>query len=168
MSYILGIHELNDPAGVRAAFDAYYKYLESVRESLPAAAFEFATARWHYDPEDHRCPHDAWVESLLITEPSSGARRERRRVDVLLRLLGSYHDGHLELSYRDVRSYFFDAPPTPAAGDHSAGHGDWLADEIRLSERGHTLHEIKFSTGAHWLIECLDVQSRWELLPAGK
>ncbi len=50
VNYILDIHELNDPAAVRAAFDAYYEYLESVRESLPAAAFEFAAARWSLRP----------------------------------------------------------------------------------------------------------------------
>jgi hypothetical protein len=164
MSYILGVHELNDPAAVKAAFDAYYRYLESVRERLPPAAFEFATARWHYDPDDHRSPHDAWVESIHITEPSSGERREQRRIDIQLRLLGSYHDGHLELSYQDVQSYSLEAPLMPAGGDRPVGHGDWLVDEIRLSERGHVMHEIRFSTGALWAIESLNVQCQWRQL----
>lgn len=164
MSYILDVRELGDPSAFGAAFDAYYSYLESVREKLPPAAYEFAAARWHYDPEDHRSPHDSWVESLLITEPSSGERQEVRRIEIQLRLLGAYHDGHLELVYRDAQRYSFDTRLTPGSGRPTQGHGDWLIDEIRLSERGYVLHEISFSTGARWLIECRDVEYQWNPL----
>lgn len=42
----------------------------------------------------------------------------------------------------------------------STGDGDWLYDEIRLSQRGYVLHEIEWSCGSRWLIECGDVSYR--------
>lgn len=34
----------------------------------------------------------------------------------------------------------------------SGGHGDWLIDEVRLSEEGLVIHEIEFSNGCSWVI----------------
>jgi len=51
----------DDPSLIKVQFEAYYRYLESVRGRLPASAYSFATAPWHYDPNDHQCPHDSWV-----------------------------------------------------------------------------------------------------------
>jgi hypothetical protein len=74
-------------------------------------------------------------------------------------LLGSYHDGHIEITYREVKNYSLIATLSgPEAGE---GHGDWLVDEIRLSERGYLLHEIEWSRGSDWLIECKDFEYRW-------
>jgi hypothetical protein len=64
---------------------AYREYLQSVKERLPLAAFEFGTASWHYDHRDHRCPHDSWVDSLTIHEPATGGRlstMRRRRTQI--------------------------------------------------------------------------------------
>jgi len=42
-----------------------------------------------------------------------------------------------------------------------SGHGDWLFDEIRLSENGFVLHEVLFSNDSLWLIEAKDISCQW-------
>ncbi len=42
------------------------------------------------------------------------------------------------------------------------GHGDWLIDEVRLSEREFVLHEVEFSHGSRWIIECEDLIYQWK------
>jgi hypothetical protein len=133
----------------------YREYLQSVKERLPISAFEFAAAAWHYDYSDHRCPHDSWVESLTIDEPARGTRLEDRSLHISARLLGAFHDGHLWLDYIDVSAYSLEAPKT------RSGHGNWLFDEIRLSENGLVLHEIMFSNYGQWLIEAKDISCQW-------
>jgi WD40 repeat protein len=135
--------------------NAYRKYLQSLKERLPVTAFEFATAAWHYDHSDHRCPHDSWVESLTIAEPARGERFQDRSLRISTRLLGAFHDGHLLLSYADVQAYSLESPKV------RAGHGDWLVDEIRLSDNGFVLHEVLFSNDNRWLIEAKDISCEW-------
>jgi hypothetical protein len=143
---------------------AYRDYLESMRARFPPGAFTFATANWHYDATDPRCPHDAWVETLIISEPSSGERSEHRSIAIHLRLLGAYHNGHIEPSYRRVQSYSLETPANAAglgAPLEGSGHGDWLVDEVRLSDLGLVLHEVLFARGSRWLIECADITYQW-------
>src|SRR5690242_1045659 len=71
--------------------------------AVPAAAY--ATAGWHYEPEDPHCPHDTWLEELRIQEPSSGKRSEIGSLEICLRLLGAYHYGYIELRYKNVHGY---------------------------------------------------------------
>lgn len=40
----------------------------------------------------------------------------------------------------------------------------WQYDEIRLSESGHVVHEVEWSSGSRWLIECADVTYEWTQL----
>ena len=134
---------------------AYREYLQSVKERLPLSAFEFATAAWHYDYSDHRCPHDSWIESLTIDEPATGGRLQNRSLRISARLLGAFHDGHLLLGYADVQMYSLESPKTPS------GHGDWLIDEIRLSDNGFVLHEVLLRNNSRWLIEAKDISCEW-------
>ena len=159
---------LNEDARGGAGFDAYREYLESIRGRLPAAAYAFAAAPWHYDFSDRRCPHDSWVESLIVSEPSSGDRRQHRAIEIAARLLGAYHDYHLLLTYKAVRGYLLQTPQDHAPPRPGAGHGDWLADEIRLSEAGLVLHEVEFSRGGRWVIECEDMTYKWEPAKEGE
>ena len=140
----------------QSGWSAYRAYLESVKAQLAQSAYEFATASWHYDFADHRSPHDAWLEAVDIVEPACGKRREDRSIEIVARLLAAYHDGRIELRYSDVQTYSLASGVT-----NGAGHGDWLYDEVRLSERGRVLHEIEWSHGGLWLIECGDVAYRW-------
>ncbi len=140
----------------QSGWAAYCAYLESVKGRLPPSVYEFATASWHYDFGDHRAPHDGWLESLVISEPASGERKEIRSIEMVARLFAAYHDGYIELKYFGVESYSL---VSGARGGW--GHGDWLYDEIRLSERGRVLHEVEWSNEGLWLIECSDVAYQW-------
>ena len=139
----------------------YRQYLATVREFLPVSAFEFATACWR-DPEDHRSLHDSWVESLTIFEPSSGDRHEQRSLEIHVRLLGAYHDGHMTLNYREVQSYSLETPLDSKLPPLRVGHGDWLYDEVTLSKQNFVQHEVEFRRGSRWLIECKDIDWAWE------
>ncbi len=84
---------------LRAAYQRYNEYLKSLRDKLPDAAFAFATAPWHYNPQDPRCPHDAWLEHLKIEELAPNQEDvQHRYVAIHARLLGAYHDRYIELS----------------------------------------------------------------------
>src|ERR1700675_1344310 len=146
------------PQEVVKAFEQYRNFLLSIKEQMPAAAYEFAAASWHYDHEDNRCPHDCWVESLLVHEPSSGSRHEKRNLEIDVRLLGAFHDGYLDLHYLRVRSYSFDGKKPEKS---QIWHGDWLIDEVSISANGFVLHEVLFSSNARWLIESEDIHFKW-------
>ncbi len=140
--------------------EGYFRYLDSVKAKLPSNAYSFAAAAWHYDPTDHRCPHDSWVESLLIKEVHHGQESNNSRaLEMHLRLLGAYHDGYLELVYKKVRAYSIVADRTSS----DVAHGDWLIDELRIAPSGLVVHEIEFSNCTHWTIEFEDLT--WEWLP---
>src|SRR5580765_5783068 len=100
---------------------------------------EFVSASWYTDPHDHRCPHDAWLESLEVSEPAKGTRNENRRTAIAIKLFGAYHDGHIVLRYRNVRKYSLDS-----SSCHQ-GLGDWLKDEFSISETGFVLHRIDWA-----------------------
>ena len=168
MSFLIDKFSTWSHQEAEACFRAYADYLESVKNALPASAFAFATAAWHYQNNDHRCPHDAWVDQLRIWESASGDRKQDRQIQIDLRLFGAFHDGYLDLSYKNVSSYRLDGHPR---GDSRRlahiGHGDWLIDEIRLSDSGFVLHEILFSSRGRWLIEASDISCEWKPFEIG-
>jgi hypothetical protein len=143
----------------QSGWSNYCAYLESVKNRLPPSAYDFASAPWHYDFDDHRAPHDGWVDEIVIRESTMGEQKENRALEIVVRLFGAYQDGHIELRYSEVQSYLL------ASGDTiGLGHGDWLYDEIRLSDRERVLHEVEWSRGNRWLIECRDVTYEWRPL----
>jgi len=120
---------------------------------------QFATEAWYRDPSDHRCPHDAWLESIEISEPAEGQRHELRTTSIIIRLLGAYHDGHVVFRYSGVRSYSL------VARASSHGLRDWLSDSFAASGES-IVHEIAWSGAsdgqqAHWRIEARDIQFEW-------
>jgi hypothetical protein len=148
-------------------FARYYEYLESVKERMPREAYSFAAADWHYNHNDPRCPHDAWVETLVVAKVASGPKAEIRDLEIRVRLLGAWHDGHVELTYPKVQSYLFETPRRLEYPMRpSKGHDDWMIDEVRLSDLGYIVHEVMFSSGSSWLIESEDLIHRW--LPFGE
>lgn len=157
MSFLLTLPSCSAEQAQKALAE-YKTYLQSIRKNLALSAYEFASADWHYDFVDHRCPHDSWLEALTISEPASGLREEERHVEVAARLLGAFHDGHIELSYRNVRSYSLSGA---FGGSKNAGHRDWLIDEVRLSQANFVEHEVLFRDGSRWLIESEDIHFRW-------
>ena len=156
MTYLLRNDGSQDAtASFAASWRRYQDYLASIADRLPPSARAFALAEWHHDANDPRAPHDAWLESLLVYETASGPRQENRQSHIKLRLLGAYHNGHIEIEYVNVKRY--------SIGCAFPAHGDWDQDEIRLSDTGGVIHEIEIG-GVTWLIECEDIRYAW--LPA--
>ena len=120
---------------------------------------DFATAAWYSDHNDHRCPHDAWLESIEFTEPAVGERQEQRKTAFTLKLLCAYHDGHIIFRYAGVTGY--------QLSSESCGRGlcDWLHDEFSVAQSGLISHHITWCMGpsqqSHWLIEAEDVRYEW-------
>lgn len=120
---------------------------------------KFALADWYTNPADHRCPHDAWLESITISEPAEGERSEVRQTRIVVRLLGAYHDGHIEYEYTGVTKYIMTAP------DCRKGLGDWIEDNV-VVVKDRLCHAISWRVGAApeqtlWFIEADDIAYRW-------
>jgi hypothetical protein len=139
--------------------EGYIQYIASVKDRLPPGVQESVLSRWYFDPMDHRCPHDSWLENLTLSEPPSGLRRQIRTLSLTVRLLGAFHDGSIELSYVNLRSYALNGSGLHTLTD--AAHGDWISDEILLLEDGSIEHELLFDSGAAWRIVSEDVVYRW-------
>lgn len=138
----------------------YSSYLETIKARLPPRARIFAEAEWHYDFKNPKCPHDSWVEKVILTEPADGETKADRGLQIKVILLGAYHDGLIELSYFGVYSYEMRGNAGATGPRLRRPHGDWLIDEIRLSEDGKVIHEIRFQR-ATWLIVCEDLSYNW-------
>src|SRR5262249_34180448 len=63
---------------VGGAFARYRAYLESVRGELPTGAYILATSDWCFDANDHRSPHDAWLERMSWRSGPRAAQTPRR------------------------------------------------------------------------------------------
>jgi len=64
MAYYLSNERNKD---VREAYRRYQEYLRQNKDEFPPSAFALATAEWYQNPNDHRCPHDGWLENLVIS-----------------------------------------------------------------------------------------------------
>jgi hypothetical protein len=153
--YILANERDGSVEEMKAHFVRYERYLAESADVFPPSAYALATSRWWYDFSDHRCPHDAWLEECAISEPSSGSRQEIRSVSIRVSLLGAYHDGFIELVYPKVYKYEM------SFGIEGDSHSDWRYDEFRLTSSHRLVHEIEWSSGAHWIIEADDLLYKW-------
>ena len=167
MAYILTA-ELDAEDRPGTAFARYQGYIASVRDRLPPGALRLATADWYFNSSDHRAPHDARLDAVTVTESAAAGEPPSapRSVSIAVRLLGAYHDGHIELRYRGVTRYRIELrSPEPDA--RPWGHRDWRYDEFRLAPGGRVEHEIEWwgpwPTGT-WLIEAADVEYAWRAL----
>ena len=115
---------------------------------------ECSSFDWYKFPENHRSPHDAWVESITISEPSSGERHQNRGLEIHVRLIGAYHDGTIEFTYKGVRRYAIEAMRDVA------GHGDWLEDDVDVKRHDSLLHRVTLTNGS-FEIEADDIEYKW-------
>ena len=158
MTFILSAQRVG-PEAMQDGFRRYGEYLAANGDRFPPSAHALATSDWFYNFSDHRCPHDGWLESFSMIEPSSGSRHEQRIVSLRIKLLAGYHDGTIELHYPRVYGYSL------GLEDGEFGHHDWRYDEFRLSDRGRLVHEIEwYHAGeiARWIIEADDVLVSWQ------
>ncbi len=157
MAFILSANR-KDPKESAEAFREYQLYLASVERQFPPSAFKLATSDWYFGGGP-KSPHDGWLESIQIREMPSGDRKQVRLTEVRVRLLGSCHDGYIELHYGRVFNYSLTASFHTEPGAEIS-HGDWLWDEFTLSDKGNVVHEIEWQHGV-WKIEADDVLYRW-------
>lgn len=130
-----------------------------INEALTYSLRECAASDWYKFPEDHRSPHDAWVESITISEPYSGDRHQNRGLEIHIRLLAGYHDGIIEFIYKGVQEYSI------RAMRDVAGHGDWLDDEVDVSRHDLLVHKVTLTNGS-FRVEANEVEYRWTPLPS--
>jgi hypothetical protein len=151
----------DDPAQNRELIRRRKEYVERISDQLPesAKAYALASLDWSHNPSG--ALHDGWFESLTIDELGAGTRREVRQRNIRLRLLGAFHDGYVELSYRKVVTYSCDM--TLATRRFNIGHGDLLYDEIQLTSEGKVRHVIEFESGL-MTIDCADIEYKWTRL----
>lgn len=135
-------------------YGRYRTYLESVREQLPAHVYAFASNPCHFDFESHCTLHDAWLESLIIRESASGGPSE-----IHICLLGSFHDRKIHLHYTGVTQHSLNLPRSTWVN-----HGDLFIHEIRPTSSGFFVHELEFTSGATFRIECSDLKHSEEML----
>jgi hypothetical protein len=146
-------------------FDAYAAYLTRIEDRLPPHVAAFARDRRYYALDTPETLHDAWLESIAVSERATATRSQDRQTVVEVRLLGAFHDRIHVLSYSGVRRYAFSGHRV------GAGHGDLYTHEVRLSAGGDALeHELLFvRRGRAWeatlVIECLDFTHRMVAVP---
>lgn len=161
MAFILAAERNRD---VVESFRRYRAYVEAERSRFPPSALALATSDWYFDSVDHRCPHDAWLQHLVLHETGRGERRQERRVVLQVELFGAYHDLVLTFEYGGVHRYLLDGKAV------HEGHMDWRYDEFRIAESGRLVHEVEWcgaSEGARWLIEADDVAFTTRALARG-
>jgi hypothetical protein len=150
MTYIL-----SDDRDAEDSFERYRAYLARERERFPPGALELATSDWYFSFNDHRGPHDAWLQSMELGESTPATPRGERRVTLRVRLLNAWNDGHIELFYPRVFGYRLDLFP------EAGGHQDWRYDEFTINGAGHLIHRIEWwgsDEAAEWRIEASDVE----------
>lgn len=130
MSFILS--EQRDE-NVTLAFKNYEAYIVKVKDKLPPHLLEMIQSDWYFNFNDHRCPHDAWLKTFVISENQAS-----KLVDIKITLLGAYHDMELEFRYKGVSHYNL------KGWDLKNGHNDWRYDEFRISESGKIIHEVEW------------------------
>src|SRR6478735_8519121 len=110
----------------------YLSYLESIRDRLGPGAYAYASGPMHNGGSEE-APHDSWFDTLSVSA-TQGDRDAgtRRKVDLHLRLLGSYLNGFIDFHYVNVQSY-------KLVDVH-----EWRFDEVSLSDEGYVRHEIAF------------------------
>ncbi|MDB6028954.1 MAG: hypothetical protein JWM68_5177 [Verrucomicrobiales bacterium] len=143
-------------------FERYAAYLDSIRNRLPAHVGAFASDSRHFDLSSHSSLHDAWLESLTVSEAATGQRSEIRRLEIHLCLLGPFHDRRIHLRYSGVTRYRFDLS---AQEGEQVAQGDLFTHEIRVNDAGALIHEILFQN-ATLLIECRDMRHSEEMIEA--
>ena len=141
-----------------ATFDHNDRHMTSEIFTFPLR--ECSSSEWYNSPKDHRCPHDAWVESITISELSSGKRHQVRDLEIRVRLLGAYHDGSIEFTYKRVLRYLIGA-----IAEWPAGHGDWLEDDVDVKQDASLMHRVKLKNGS-LKIQAEDIEYKWIPLPS--
>ncbi len=151
MAYILDQQRSKDCTG---AFQRYRDYLDGLRGTFPQSALNLATSDWYFNFTDPRCPHDARLDFVSVSEPPMHARSDSSSASIRIRISLALDGGSAEFFYPKVVRYTFQGNLA------TNGHADWRYDEFTVSESGLLLHEIEWcgpQDTCRWLIEATDV-----------
>lgn len=136
-------------------WQAYFSYVDQIKDLLPRHVYEFACAEWHYSLDDPRSLHDSMLTSMQLLE-------NERSIDMVVRAKSAFDERVHTIEYLDVKSYSvsYEAMKWPEEGEVLLvnSHGGWLVDEITLDEQGFIRHEIGFRWGAVWVIVSKDIK----------
>ncbi|MEI7912556.1 MAG: hypothetical protein WCK77_23250 [Verrucomicrobiota bacterium] len=143
-----------DPNEAGIHFGRYLEALAGYRHRLSPHVAQFAGDADRFTLNHPKSLHDAWLQSVVVTETRRTAAAPSA-VKVELLLLGQHHDRVIRISYERVSRYGLHGQPGErCAAD--AFHGDVLTHEVRVADTGHTVHEIAFVTGSVFTVECED------------
>ena len=137
----------------------YWRYLDTVKHEMPPHLFAFASGQENHNLSSRNSLHDAWLEHLAIEESVGDAQR---KVQIAVRLLGPYHDRHIQLTYKNVASYSLDGFDIRTS--RSPLHGDLLIHEMRIERSGLFTHELLFESDARFIVTFADFEHRIVLL----
>ena len=140
--------------------DRYFEYVETIRNSLPAHIYEFASSEKYFTLNSPHSLHDSWLNSVEIRE--SHGKETDSVVGITLKLLGQLHNRIIILDYKDVAGYSLTGKKNPY-NYADTFHGDVFTHEIRLSDAGNLIHEILFQDST-FTIECKDFTHREEII----
>jgi hypothetical protein len=144
----------------------YERYLESVKDLMPAHLFAFATNPENFNLRSPNSLHDAWLEEWRIAEIALPNERSKRLIDIHARFLGPRHDRHICLMYKNVGRYMMQNPEQfemlPAG---RVGHGHLLIHELTVVREGLFEHELRFSRGAVFSVQFTGFEHRIEIVP---
>lgn len=131
-------------------FQRYSEALALYRTQLPPEVAAFAGDAERYVLNHAKSLHDAWVQSITVTD-SRATQQYQSGVAVEIVLLGQMHDRHIILSYADVARYQIYGLADSLS---PTSHGDLHTHEVRVSAEGRVVHEIVFVAGSCIEIEC--------------
>ncbi|NVJ49462.1 MAG: hypothetical protein HWE11_03690 [Gammaproteobacteria bacterium] len=141
--------------------DEYRQYLDSIKDKLSLSPKDFIFEDWYNEPNSHKCPHDSWLDRLVVSEDSEST------VQIELRLLGAYHDGFITFRYSGVQYYNLARHESSIV---ESSHGDLRYQEFRLDSDGNVIHEFDwYNLGENglFLIACREIEYIWEPIPEG-
>ena len=148
-------------ADVGGAFHRYQEYLQSLRDVFPLSAYALATSDWYFNFTDHRCPHDAWLETFSLSEASSANGGKQRSLSVNVRLLGAYHDGYMSCVIpvcSDTRSTSSTASAAIAIGA-TMSFASLTEDTSSMKSSGRVSTPPAFGLSRHWIWNSAGCQS---------
>lgn len=132
-------------------FDRYLNALEAYRHLLPAEVASFASDESRFTLDHASSLHDAWLESIVISESrASGIHPSEVTIEIIL--LGQQHDRKIHLKYSGVSQYSSTLVKSDLPS-FDTKHGDLFTHEVRY-EDAHVVHEILFQIGTRMLISC--------------
>jgi hypothetical protein len=131
------------------AWRQYIRYLDDHKVQIPDNIINMVKDDWYFNARDHRCPKDAWVIETRLSNGYNPETRQKESAEYVIRLLGAYHDLHIEYRYKDV----FSVDVQGTGGDlTSKRYDDWKIDEFTVADEGYIKHSIYFGSGKMWTI----------------